>query len=200
MVYKSTVQTRMPHECRRPQRNHQRISLPALRPHEGFFFSQSESCNRPQSSLQGATVLNMSQELHVLGAFTPYGLSVAPTPSGDTQGQVSEARYFLFESEASEHRLDATALGYSTRDENYQSKIGLGADGVFAAVNAEEEIFVHRNTVVWSSGGCVRKSFTLAHPIIQAMLVNFHMTESRMEDSTDKPSYASDLCVLHSGT
>lgn len=153
-----------------------------------------------QSSQKGATVRNMSQELHVLGAFTPYGLSAVPTPSGDPLGQDPEARYFLFESEASEHRLDTTALGYSTRDELYQSKIGLGADGVFAAVNAEEEIFVHRNTVVWSSGGCVRKSFTVSHPITQAMLVNFHMAESRMEDSTDKPAYASDLCVLHSGT
>jgi len=154
----------------------------------------------PQSCLWGAIVNIMSHELNALGAFTPFGLSAVPTPSGDPLGQDYEARYFLFESEASEHRLDATALGSSMRDEVYQSKIGLGADGVFAAVNAEEEIFVHRNTVVWSSGGCVRKSFTLSRTIIQAMLVNFHMAESRMEDSTDKPAYASDLCMLHSGT
>jgi hypothetical protein len=140
----------------------------------------------------------MSQELNVLGPFTPCGLSSVPSPSGDSLIHGSEARYFLFESEASEHRLDKTALGYSTRDEAYQSKVGLGADGVFAAVNAEEEILVHQNTVVWSSGGCVRKSFTISRPIIQAMLVSFDMETSKMEDSTDKPSYAGDLCALHS--
>lgn len=141
----------------------------------------------------------MSQGLNVLGAFTPCGLASVPTPSADSIIHGSEARYFLFESEASEHRLDKTALGYSTRDETYQSKVGLGADGVFAAVNAEEEILVHQNTVVWSSGGCVRKSFTLSRPIIQAMLASFAMAPSNMDESTDKPSYASDLCVLHSG-
>jgi hypothetical protein len=137
----------------------------------------------------------MSQELNVLGPFVPFGLSSVPTPTGENPS----AKYFLFESEASEHRLDASALGYSRRDEFYQSKVGLGADGVFAAVNAEEEIFVSGNSVIWSAGGCVRKSFTLDRPIIQAMIVNFDLGPSKMDDSGDKPSYASDLCVLHSG-
>lgn len=140
----------------------------------------------------------MSQELNILGPFTPFGLSSVPKPTTDPL-QNAQAKYFLFESEASEHRLDASALGYSTRDEFYQSKVGLGADGVFAAVNAEEEIFVCGQTVVWSAGGCVRKSFTLDRTIIQAMVVNFDLGTSKITDSTDKPSYASDLCVLHSG-
>ena len=141
----------------------------------------------------------MSQELNVLGPFVPFGLSSVPTPAGENF-KTSSAKYFLFESEASEHRLDASALGYSKRDEFYQSKVGLGADGVFAAVNAEEELFVSGNTVVWSAGGCVRKSFTLERPIIQAMIVNFDMGPTKISETGDKPSYASDLCVLHSGT
>lgn len=142
----------------------------------------------------------MATELSVLGSFTPYGLKAVPEPSSDALIEGREARYFLFESEASEHRLDATALGYASRDEYYQSKVGLGADGVFSEAKGEEEILVHSNTVIWSSHGHVRKSFTLSHRITQAMLVSFDMAASKMEDSTDKPSYASDLCVLHSGT
>lgn len=150
------------------------------------------------SGCGGVGPITMSHELKVLGPFAPFGLLAVPTPSSEDFAQ-NQAHYFLFESEASEHRLDASALGSSTRDGAYQSKIGLGADSVFAAVSAEEEILVSGKTVIWSSGGCVRKSFTLKYPIIQAILVNFDLGPSRMADSTDKQPYPSDLCVLHAG-
>lgn len=142
----------------------------------------------------------MSQELSVLGSFTPYGLQALPAATGDAKIQGSEALYFLFETDASEHRLDEKAWKRGREEEEEEWKRGKGGEGVFAEVKGEEEVLVSGQTVIWSSAGTIRKSFTIPHRVKQAMLVSFAMNERKGEEMMEESRYANDLVVLHDGT
>ena len=152
----------------------------------------------------------MSKELEVLGPFSPFGLSSIPTEASSQAG-IDGIKYFLFESFDSEHRLQSILSKEPKESNIYFGSQSLNqclnaADGVFTTITGEEEISVVNNTVVWSSGGAVKKSFTLEKPIIQAMVVHFKSNilanQNGQKSEQNEPHFAvpSELCVLHSGT
>lgn len=132
-------------------------------------------------------------KISVLGLFRPFGLTTTEVSSVPV---TERAKYFLIEKEL---------LSRFNRDSIYKNSAPirqhlelLSKDDPNFDIIQEEEILVCGNKVIWSSGETVKKSFTLDHPVLQAIITSF-LNDNEHDSNHDYYPYASNLCVLDTG-
>lgn len=129
----------------------------------------------------------MRADITALGEFVPFGLTVVDTSIQE------RAKYFLVEKE-----LLSTynrQLPYQKNNQSTQFLDLISLDEPTFDILQEEEILVCGQQVVWSSGETIKKSFTIDHPILQAIVSNFSF-DSYTSNEIRSPT---NLCILHTG-